>query len=248
MPALIEVGRIVARTPAPSDAVERARTTLTLVYLSLFLLLLVFFTVLVANTAPQRQSLISARDSIERSLGLDALGFGWSRRYDPSEADWGRALIGLRRLGALFRAELALVSVTASADGRRLEVALPADQLFLPATDRVRVERRDLLVGIAGILRRHPPGVRYEAEVLVGLAGRPTGGDPIARASALAHRLLNAAAPGERLSVGLDKGEPGLVRFVFVAVPAGSMRPTDAPARPRGGGGSPAGGRDGGTD
>ncbi|WP_247886851.1 hypothetical protein [Azospirillum sp. SYSU D00513] len=204
-----------------------------LLLLSLFLLLLVFFIVLNAQTmqAPQRVRAVMA--SLDRSFPSFIIDPRLRDGADPLASRAGTVFAAerLAAVGDLFAASIAVAKTEIVGPGHRLEVRLPADELFVPGTAALRPDRQGLIDRVAEALRDPRPGERLELDALLALgpAGGPSGGPahppgPVARAGALARLLVETGAPAEGVTIGIERGEPGAVRLLF--------SPRDAEARP----------------
>ena len=203
--------------PPGTPAAASGNATI-LVYLSLFLLLLVFFIVLTAHSVPRDYRVRAALGSVERSFASssEAGSDGAPGHGDAAVI----ALAGLKRLGDLIETDLAIAKIDQVGHGRLMVVTLPTDQLFEAGSAFVRRERMGLLDRIAREIGDHG-GVRFDMDVLVAIGDEPAGqgprGDPVAQAAAMARALIADRAPPDALSVGLEPGPSGTVRFLFSA-------------------------------
>ena len=190
-----------------------------LTYLSLFLLLLVFFIVLNAHSTPRDYRVRAVLGSVERTFPVTE-----SARARAGAAVQGgaavAALAGLKRLGELFETELAIVKIDQVSQGGVMVATMPADEVFEQGSAFIRRERMGLLDRISRQIGDQE-GVRFEAEFLIAVGGEPAGrgelGDPVARGAAMARTLIADRAPPDAISVGVEPGEEGTVRFLFSA-------------------------------
>lgn len=189
-----------------------------LIYLSLFLLLLVFFIVLNANSTVRGSRVSAALASVGRSFAPVRPA------PDQAAAELARSaraalVAGLLQFGDLARAALAVVKVDAMVERGQMVVALPAEELFEPAGVGVRPDRVGLIDRIADALRDR--GHRYEVEFLTAFGADPVepGDRPsaITRAASVARALIAHGAPPDTVAIGLERGPPGTVRFLFSA-------------------------------
>lgn len=197
-----------------------------LIYLSLFLLLLVFFIVLTAQSAPRDYRMRAVLDSVERSFAPPPANVPAGARPGADSNATGSgspaaiARVGLQRLGDLFETELAVAKVDRVGTGRLMVVSLAVDDLFQPGTARVRSERIGLLDRISREIGTRS-GVRFEVDFLIALGPEPAKaagrGDPVAQAAGLARALIADGAPVEAISVGVEPGRDGAARFLFSA-------------------------------
>jgi len=188
----------------------------------LFLLLLVFFVALNAQSQARRERVTAALEGIESRFGRGhpPLGLGLGGGSGAEDNDEDSAHQGLRAIGELFRTALGLVKVELLAPGADgvMEVSLPVASLFVPAGTEIRPNRFGLLDRVSEALREPPPGIRYDVEAYLSLTG-PGGADPgsVPRAVALARHLVALGTPEATVAVGVEAGEPGMIRFVFSA-------------------------------
>lgn len=196
--------------------------------LSLFLLLLVFFIVLNAQSVrrPARTGAVLA--SVERSFPDFAIDARLRDGTDPVASRSGTVFAAerLHEMGELFATAVAVARVGSVKPGRLLEVWLPVDALFLPGTATLRPDRQGLLDRIAGSLRSDRPGERMEVDALLaideGAPSQPPG--PVQRAGALARALTGDGAPPGSVTVGVERGDAGTIRFLFSLRAAGEGR------------------------
>lgn len=203
-------------TPAARKNNSSGNATI-LTYLSLFLLLLVFFLVIVANSTEKGYRVKAVLSSIERRFGPVLMVSG-RMGGDAAVAVAGRAL---RSYGELFETELALAKVEEVRGGQHLVVTLPEQDLIAPDGQSLHPARQGLIDRIARTLRDHSGPFRATVDVLLRVGGdAPDNRDPVARAALLGRLLLANGAPAEAISVGLEPGTSGTIRFLFAIVPA----------------------------
>lgn len=190
-----------------------------LLLLSLFLLLLVFFIVLNAQSRRHPERVGAVLASVE--AGFPAFVIDRRLRDDgaPLASRSGTVFAAdrLAAIGDLFAKEVAIARSVAVTPGRLLEVRLPADALFLPNTATLRPERAGLLKRASAALGVLQSGERVEVDALLaiddGTASQPPG--PVQRAGALARVLAGDGTAAGVVAVGIERGEPGTVRFLF---------------------------------
>ncbi len=203
---------------SPGTPVAASGNATILVYLSLFLLLLVFFIVLVAHSAPRDYRARAVLNSVNHSFAPPPPGASESAPTQGSAALV--ALSGLKRLGELFETELAIVKVEKSPPGRLLVASTETRELFEDGTAFVRRERIGLLDRIAREVGDRA-GVRFEVDFFIAVGPEPAGrqriGDPVAQAAALGRALIADGAPPDAVSVGIEPGAAGSARFLFNA-------------------------------
>lgn len=218
-PSALPAGRVAAAGTGNASLV---------LMLSLFLLLLVFFIVLNAQTVrrPERTGAVLA--SVERSFPDFAIDPRLRDGTDPVASRSGTVFAAerLHEMGELFATAIAVARVESVEPGRLLEVRLPADALFLPGSATLRPDRQGLIDRIALALRAERPGERMELDALLaideGAPSQPPG--PVQRAGALARALTGDGAPAGSVTVGVERGAAGSVRFLFSLRAAGEGR------------------------
>ncbi len=212
---------------SPGTPVASSGNATILVYLSLFLLLLVFFIMLVAHSTPRDYRVRAVLDSVNHSFAKPPPG---ATDLSPGQGTPALvALAGLKQLGELFETELAIVKVEKSLPGRVLVAATDTDELFEEGTSLIRRERVGLLSRVARELGARG-GARFEVDFLIAVGSEPAGkrrfGDPVAQAAAIGRALVTNGAPTEAVSVGIEPGEAGSARFLFSVRMAGEPRRT----------------------
>ncbi|MEI6558489.1 MAG: hypothetical protein WCO00_08765 [Rhodospirillaceae bacterium] len=210
---------------SPGTPVAASGNATILIYLSLFLLLLVFFIVLVAHSTPRDYRVRAVLSSVEQSFAPVVRAGTEAVSGQGSAA--AIALSGLKRLGDLFETELAIVKVARSLPGRVLVAGTETRDLFEDGTARLRPERIGLLDRIAREIGDRA-GVRFEVDFLIAIGPEPAGrraiGDPVAQAAALGKALIADGAPPDAVSVGIEPGVAGSARFLFAARLPGEPR------------------------
>ena len=198
--------------------------------LSLYLLLLAFFVILFN---------ISKVEQYKTTVVTDSLHSTFASRGQPTEnpAPLASALGNIiadpafqQRIGQLITAEIPIAEVREIKPGSILEVRVPVDELF--EGDDVAPNRLQLTERLAGALGGAPPGMRYDVDLMVGIAADMEAGVDgsrralsLARAGHLAARLVAAGAPSGHVAAGLERGDPKWARLLFY-VRGGSVTPT----------------------
>lgn len=188
--------------------------------LSLFLLLLVFFIVLNAQSLQTVHKVKAVAASLEKSFPAFVVD---PRLREGTQAVVSRAgtVFAVQRLdgvGGLFATAIAVAKVETVSPGHLLEVRLPADDLFESGSMTLRADRQGLIDRVVDALRESRQGERIELDALLGIG--PTGvpsqpPGPVARAGVLARALVEGGAPPQNVTVGIERGDPGGVRLLF---------------------------------
>jgi flagellar motor protein MotB len=191
------------------------------VFLSLYLLLLAFFIILYSISTFEEERTAAALGSVTATFATS--------KYSRAESEYLPATDGTRlappelleRTAELVKTAFPVAEVEVVTPNRVIEISLPTESLFFEGEARLRPEAAAILRGIADLLGRHPPGLRYETEILVG-SPWTTERDlkkgqtlEIARAGAFARELGSHGLPGSRMAVGLNQGEPERVRLLI---------------------------------
>lgn len=214
-------GRLVAGMAAGrgSGHVDPNNRSIVLL-LSLFLLLLVFFIVLNAQSVQTVHKVKAVAASLERTFPSFAIDPRLRDGSDPVASRSGTvfAVERLEDVGTFFAAAIAIAKVETVSPGRLLEVRLPADDLFVAGTATLRPDRQGLLDRTVTALRESRQGERLELDALLaigptGTPSQPPG--PVARAGALARALIEDGAPADGVTVGIERGDPGSARLLF---------------------------------
>lgn len=202
---------------------EQGSAPANVLFLPVFLVLLVFFIVLGAQSEPKKEKVEAVLSSLEKRFPP----FVIDRRLqggDAALASRAGTVFAARRmegLGKLFATEIAVAQVDHVAPGRVMEVKLPADSLFVPESVWLRKEREPLLDRVAAALRLDGGargGDRLEVEALLAIeaAGPGQGPGSVARAGALARALAARGVDLAAVTVGVERGPPGSARLRFV--------------------------------
>ncbi len=212
---------------SPATPVRASGNATILLYLSLFLLLLVFFIVLNAHSVARDYRVKAVMSSVGRSFaGQPEPAKGPDGNAAPQGGAAATAMAGLQRLGDLFETELAVIKIDRQTHGRLMVAGMAADDLFQGGSAFLRNERQGLLDRIARQLGDQG-GVSFDMDFLISVGDEPVGtaaADPVARAAAMARALIADHAPPEAISVGIEPGRSGAVRFLFSAHVAGEPR------------------------
>lgn len=158
-----------------------------LLYVSLYLVLLVFFVLLNAISEREQRRVAGVMSSVERRFAVDQ-GFTLDPRLrhgqDPvtarSLAPRAQvAVSGLESLGNLFVADIAVARVTHLTPGRLMEIRLPVEDVFVRDGIAIRSDRAELFDHVADSLRQRPPGVHFDLEMLLGFVPPVTPATPV---------------------------------------------------------------------
>lgn len=196
-----------------------SREQSTVVFLSLFLIVLAFFILLNSISKIEETRAALALKSLTATfapLGIEAPPGEWlnsieGRFIGPEEMP--------DRLATLIKTAFPLAKVDKVLPGSRLQMSLATESLFEPGRDALRSEALVLVSDIARMLTRNPPDYVYGVEAVVG-ESEPVGGAAvqtlaIARAGALARTFVDKGAPASEIAAGTDRAQPERTRFVF---------------------------------
>ncbi|MDP6343322.1 MAG: hypothetical protein QF578_02795 [Alphaproteobacteria bacterium] len=193
----------------------------TLILLSLYLLLLAFFVLLNSvarfEDTRARQAIGSVNAEFRALLPFTKTG----RTSGTSDGIFRGADAFRRELRKLFEDALPLAVFEPAKGGEALRLEVAAEDLFRPGEVDLRPRSRPLIDKLAAILARDRPGLRVEAELVLGAgASLPSGRDigtafSLRRAGSLAHALRRRGVPAEGIRVGLLPGDRDNVSLSF---------------------------------
>lgn len=192
-----------------------------ILFLSLMVLLLAFFIVLQSISVPQLEKQQKAMKSIEQTFQYDdnfilIEGDNISSQMDDK--------IGypdqIKDIGDLFETKLKLAKVTKASQGKIMMVELPIDELFEHDSDDLLPISEPVMNRIATALRTQQNDGFYKMDFYL---MRPLKKDyskdqrqlDIKRAGKVALYLSSLNVDSSRLGVGVQIGDPSLVRFIF---------------------------------
>lgn len=195
----------------------------TVIFLSVYLLLLAFFVVLNAISNQDRIRVDAALGSVNatfrplmqpRSELIDILS-------DSSEVE-GNADV-LDEIFQTFESLVDVPGLTASRDGNTVQVILPVGFLFAHLSPSLRPERTALFGRLAELLKMPIPGHRNEVRFVVGVGSKLP--DPqrlsqdlaVMRAAALAEAFAGRDVPTDSILVGLAIGDASHIGLSFLA-------------------------------
>lgn len=205
--------------PAASRSRKGGGSNIAL-FLALYLLLLAFFILLNSISRIQEVKSKAVIESVTATFAPSRLA---GRIVAPPSADMGDVLAieqAQDRIGDTVRSLVPAARVEVLAPGRLMEIVLPVAALFVEGETTLRRGRLPFLDRFVAALSAVPPGYVAELEVLFSTGGDSGPGFPVgqtpelARAGALARGLLARGMPETRLTVGLERDEPGQLRMM----------------------------------
>jgi hypothetical protein len=210
---------------APPTAAPETGSGTSVIFVSLYLLLLAFFIFLHSISVPKEERIRSV-------LGSVNIAFKGLSKETP--ADEQKTLSGEEQGTQQFHAKLRNVFETAvplveskiTEGGTRLQFSIPLGQLFKSGSLELRGLKDDFLIDVAATLIRRNQNVATDVEILIGTGPRlPSSSDSAndlasRRIDGLAQHLMNQGVPSRNISIGLEQGDSGLVHFSFFLRPA----------------------------
>lgn len=207
----------------------------SLVFLSLFLLLLAFFILLNAlatiEEEKSRQVLTSVaatfRSVVDADTSAQVLLAELGPTSDPDEV--------LEAMEQLWVTSVSVIKVERLTAGQLMQITMPANELFLGGKAELRTDRRDLLERAARVLSVQAKSMVAELELVLGTEPiDPAKLDedpplPIRRAVVLAGALLDVGAAKDKVSAGVRVGDPKVLRLRFAIRAAARARVTFQP-------------------
>lgn len=193
-------------------------------YVSLFLLLFVFFIVLVSISEVQRPRARAVLDSIDATFGHLPSTLGLIEPTAAPRPETGDVEGFARDVSGLLTgfAPLARTGQAAPSDSF-LEIALPEASVFEPGSATPKSEVLPTLDRLALLMQKRVPGhgVRMTWRIMLP-ADAPEGGvaERLAgqRAATVVARLYAEGCPGDALAIALDRGGGPALRLDFSAI------------------------------
>ncbi len=184
-------------------------------FLSLFLLLLVFFLFLISLSRVEVERTHRVIGSLTTTFRAQVVGP--ERAFAPAAGPLAGAKRLQRDLTGLLRGRTVLAGVEIARLGSAVRVDLPAAVLFAEGEAELRGESMGLLEWAATAVSTPPAGLRHRVDVLVSGTMAPEADAPLAarRAAALAQELVVRGAPTTALAAGVFEGPPGALRLVI---------------------------------
>jgi len=190
-------------------------------FLGLYLILLAFFVLLNTMATPKEDRVKAVLSSLLSTFSTEILN-----TINPTEftASVGEVLATEeyhREIKDFFEVAIPLSRVEFFSAGAAMRIVMPADQLFEPASIRIRADREDLMRRIVTSLKRRVMGMRYEMEFTTftgPVVAQDTAASQIievARAGALARAMEDRDVPADTLVIGAQPGNPEEVEFTF---------------------------------
>lgn len=205
--------------PYRRGGVDRAAATAP--FLSLYLLVLVFFIVLVSISAREDLKSTKVMNSVASTFAPASRSSTLLANLPDAEGQEMAGHMFQKRIAKLVSERLRVAKVTVVKPGELMQVTLPADSLFHSGTANIREFQGSLLDRIVAELSSRPPGLYFELELEIGSsyaigAGLPIGATlEVNRAGAFARRMLTLGAPPNAISVALSPGDPREVELTF---------------------------------
>ncbi len=218
--------------PAVKPRVQGDSTTS--IFLALYLIVLAFFILLNA---------ISSRQEARSKAVLGSIGATFSQpavvATGPLDFASGSGVFAAvgdfeDTVRKIFQTAFPFVKVSPYQPFGQMQVEFPVDSIFAPGGAVPLAEHGPFFDRLAGALKREIPGQYFEAELLIGLlpfeARNPTPERAIAveRAGAFARELDRRGVPASHLSVGIEEGDPAVLRLLFFVRPAEQDAPLSA--------------------
>ena len=190
-------------------------------YISLFMILFVFFIVLFSIASQQRARSVAVLTSLDAAFGHvpRAIGLIPAPRGDAGPEDPAT----LPFIADLNAGLTDLVQGTHPAASPRpgtiLNLELPPETFFEPGTPALKPAALPALKRLAVLLQRHRGGARFSVNVAATTASAPAADRALARArvSVLAASLFAQGCPAEAVTVAVAAGTIATIRLDFLA-------------------------------
>jgi len=204
----------------------------SLIFLSLFLLLLAFFILLNAlatiEETKSRQVLTSVaatfRSVVDADTSAQVLLSELGPASEPDEI--------LEAMEQLWVTAVSVTKVETLSAGQLMQITMPVNELFLGGKAVLRSDRKQLLERAARVLSVQAKSVVAELELVLGtppIDPAKLEEDPslaIQRAVVLAGALLEVGAAKDKVSTGVRVGDPKVLRLRFAIREAARARVT----------------------
>jgi hypothetical protein len=204
----------------------------SLIFLSLFLLLLAFFILLNAlatiEETKSRQVLTSVaatfRSVVDADTSAQVLLSELGPASEPDEI--------LEAMEQLWVTAVSVTKVETLSAGQLMQITMPVNELFLGGKSVLRSDRKQLLERAARVLSVQAKSVVAELELVLGtppIDPAKLEEDPslaIQRAVVLAGALLEVGAAKDKVSTGVRVGDPKVLRLRFAIREAARARVT----------------------
>jgi len=204
----------------------------SLIFLSLFLLLLAFFILLNAlatiEETKSRQVLTSVaatfRSVVDADTSAQVLLSELGPASEPDEI--------LEAMEQLWVTAVSVTKVETLSAGQLMQITMPVNELFLGGKAVLRSDRKQLLERAARVLSVQAKSVVAELELVLGTPPIDPANleeDPslaIQRAVVLAGALLEVGAAKDKVSTGVRVGDPKVLRLRFAIREAARARVT----------------------
>lgn len=199
---------------APSDAG-------TITFLSLFLLLLAFFILLNALSTIEETKTREVLTSVAATFRSVVDSKTEAQILVSDLGPTPEAYEVLSALEQLWVTSVPITRVDRLTGGQIMRLTLPVNELFLGGQSVLRADRDALIDSTALVLGRKPGTTLTEAQIVFEVEARPemlseTGSRLAAdRAGKIAAAFVKFGSPEERLSVGLQDGDPKQMQIRF---------------------------------
>lgn len=184
-------------------------------FLSLFLLLIVFFLFLNSLSRVEVDRTHRVLGSLSTTFSADVIGP--EPVLGPAAGPIAGAIRLQRDLTGLLRVQMTIAGIEIVRLGTEVQVSMPAHVLFRDGEARPSTQRSDFLDWVVSAARDAPLGLRHEVELLMGAADAAQAGLglPAQRAAGLADALAARGAPESALAAGVFDGSDGTLRLIF---------------------------------
>lgn len=214
------IGRLPAKPKAPGDST-------TPIFLALYLIILAFFILMNAISSRQEARSDAVLGSLGATFSEPALVATGPFDVAPGSGVFSAIADFENTVRALFEAEFPFVKVSPYQPFGQMQVEIPVESIYAPGRTTPLAEQAPFFDRLAAALNREIPGHHFEAELLIALpvaeARNPTPERAIAveRAGAFARQLDARNVSANHVSVGIEEGDPAMLRLLFFARAAG---------------------------
>ncbi len=205
--------------PSPTPATSGGGAVAT--YISLFMILFVFFIVLFSIASQQRARSLAVLGSLDAAFGHvpGAIGLIPAPRADANGEDTATIQFVADIDSGLADIVRGSHPAGPARPGTILNLELPPETFFEPGTPALKSAALPALNRLAVILQRHRGGARFGVNLAATTAPSPAADRALARArvSVLAAHLFAQGCPAEAVTVAVMEGTNTSIRLDFLA-------------------------------
>lgn len=193
----------------------------TPLFLSLYLIVLAFFILLNAISKIQEERTKVVFGSLGATFAEPAVVATGPLDFTAGSGAYSAVISFDESIRSLFQSSFPFVSFKPFQPFEKMVAEVPVDAMFGAKGALIRADHVVFLNELAAILSRETPGQRFSVELLLPVSPAavrsPTPERSVAvdRASTLARALVVRGVPADRITAGIEGGDPGKLRMRF---------------------------------